>query len=268
MAFAFDLRESLLDRNRRIAIEFAAGESLEAILSKALLAVESAADTRLLTSILLLDEGGRHLWHGAAPSLPKSYCEAIDGTEIGPDVGSCGTAAHFGRAVYVTDVATDPLWKDFRDLALDHGLRACWSTPIRGADGAMLGTFAVYHLEPGGPTVEEIEAIRLITRHVAQAIEWSRGRQDLQSRGGHLKLISTNEPRGAIAPTDAEHGRAFSTHLQSYAEEFERYAAMVESEELAEGLKNVARDCRNLMALVSRWSELEDRQVSGPDTSD
>lgn len=268
MAFAFDLQDSLLDRDRRIAIEFAAGESLEAILSRALLAVESAADTRLLTSILLLDEGGRHLWHGAAPSLPKDYCDAIDGTEIGPDVGSCGTAAFFGRAVYVTDVATDPLWKDFRDLALEHGLRACWSTPIRGANGAMLGTFAVYHPEPGSPTAEEIEAIRLITRHVAQAIEWSRDRQDLQARGGHLKLVSTREPDETLPPTDAEDGRAFSIHLQRYAEQFDRYAAMVESEELAGGLKNVARDCRNLMLLVSRWSELEDRQGSASNGGD
>src|SRR3954449_4826110 len=124
MAFALQLQESLRHRDSQAALELAAGESLEAVLGRLLLAVESAADTQLLTSILLLD--GKRVRHGAAPSLPKSYCEAIDGLEIGPNAGSCGTAAYFGKSVYVTDVVTDPLWQDYRNLALQHGLRACW----------------------------------------------------------------------------------------------------------------------------------------------
>jgi GAF domain-containing protein len=188
MPFAFQLQDNLLLRNSQIAHEFAAGESLETVLGRYLLAVESAADTQLLTSTLLLDEDCKHLWHGAAPSLPKSYCEAIDGMEIGPNAGSCGSAAYLGRAIYVSDIAADPLWNDYRELAAEHGLCACWSTPIRGADGAVIGTFAVYHLTPRGPTPDEIEAIRLITGHVAQAIEWAHDRQDIEPAGiGHLQ---------------------------------------------------------------------------------
>lgn len=170
MSFAARLQSSLQVRERQVVAERAAGHSLEAILDRHLRAVEAAADTDLLTSILLLDRQGRRLLHGAAPSLPKDFCDAIHGVEIGPDVGSCGTAAYSKRAVYVTDIANDPLWRNFRHLALPHGLRACWSTPIEGRSGRLLGTFAIYHLTPRGPTTEELEAVRLITRHVADAI--------------------------------------------------------------------------------------------------
>jgi GAF domain-containing protein len=84
----------------------------------------------MLGSILLLDNTGKRLYHGASPNLPPLYCQAIDGVEIGPQVGSCGTAAFTGKPVLVTDIALDPLWKNFKDLALGYGLRAAWSMPI------------------------------------------------------------------------------------------------------------------------------------------
>ncbi|HVX39363.1 MAG TPA: ATP-binding protein [Gemmatimonadaceae bacterium] len=110
-------------------------------------------------SILLLDSDGTTLRHGAAPSLPTHYCEAIDGLRIGPKVGSCGTAAYTGHTVIVADIATDELWADFRALALPIGLRACWSTPIMGAAGACLGTFAMYYTEPRAPREQDLELI-------------------------------------------------------------------------------------------------------------
>ena len=178
MTFAAALHDSLQDRSTRAPAEFARGEKLGTILDRHLRAVESMADTVLLTSILLLDAEGRRLRHVAAPSLPRAYRDAIDGVEIGPNVGSCGTAVFLGRAIYVTDIATDPLWVDYRDVALLHGLRACWSTPIRDAQGVLLGSFAVYHLTPRGPTRDEVGAIAMITHHVAQAIEWAGALQD------------------------------------------------------------------------------------------
>ena len=179
MAFASELQNSLRNCTARAAFEFAAGQSLEEVLSRHLLAVESTADTAMLTSILLMDADGRRLWHAAAPSLPRSFCEAINGSEIGPAAGSCGTAAFEGRAIYVTDIATDPLWASYRHLALPHGLRACWSTPIHDHEGVLVGTFAIYHPTPRSPTRDEVDAIGMITDHVAQAIQWSRGVQDL-----------------------------------------------------------------------------------------
>jgi GAF domain-containing protein len=174
MSFAAGLRQALDLRQSDLISELRHGDSLEDILSKHLLAVERMSDREILTSVLLLSPDGKHLSHGAAPSLPKSYCEAIDGTEIGPAVGSCGTAAYLGRPVYVTDIARDPLWAAFSELALSHGLRSCWSTPIRHLGGDVLGTFAIYHRSLSGPTRAELNAIEMITDKVAEVITSAR----------------------------------------------------------------------------------------------
>jgi GAF domain-containing protein len=184
MAFALQLKDSLRLREAQVPSEFEQGDALGTILSRYLLAVEAEADSFILTSILLVD--GKKLRHGAAPTLPPAYIEVINGSEYGPCAGSCGTAAYLGRPVYVTDIATDPLWADYKQLALPHGLRACWSTPIFDDSQAVIGTFAIYHLTTRGPTQDEIDAIREITDHVARAISWSRSAQELahpQSEG-------------------------------------------------------------------------------------
>ena len=124
----------------------------------------------MLASILLLDEDGVHVRHGAAPSLPEAYVRAVDGEPIGPQAGSCGTAAYRGEPVIVEDIATDPLWMDYRELALSHGLRACWSTPIFDGQKRVLGTFALYFRVPMRPTKQHRQVIELTTYTVAIAI--------------------------------------------------------------------------------------------------
>jgi GAF domain-containing protein len=170
MAFTSRLAGSLDELDDQLGGEVASGGALENVLERYLVEVEDSADSDIQTSILLLDRDRTHLLHGAAPSLPAAYCEAIHGIAIGPSAGSCGTAAYAGHSIFVTDIATDPLWADFRDLALSHDLRSCWSTPIRAADGDVVGTFAVYHSTPRAPTEDEICAIKDISGHVAGAI--------------------------------------------------------------------------------------------------
>ncbi len=150
------------------------GRTLPRALESLLRVVERVSAGGLLASILLLDESGRHLQHGAAPSLPGFYNEAIDGVEIGPTVGSCGTAAFRRRQVIVEDIETDPLWADYKDLALSAGLRACWSTPIVGVGGRVLGTFAMYYPNPSRPTPSDLALIDVLVRTVAMSIERSR----------------------------------------------------------------------------------------------
>jgi GAF domain-containing protein len=99
-----------------------------------------AHDTGMLCSIFLLDEDGLHLQYGAAPNLPEAYRVATDGVRIGPNVGSCGTAAYLRQPVFVSDIASDPRWVKFRDFALQNGLRAAWSTPMMSHDGKVLGS--------------------------------------------------------------------------------------------------------------------------------
>src|SRR5438045_784321 len=114
MPFAAGLQKSLQFRQTQISAEFTNGENLEQVLSRHLLTVEAMAEGEVITSILLLSADGKRLSHGAAPGLPKSYRDAVDGSEIGPSAGSCGTAAYLGRPIYVSDIVSDPLWADYR----------------------------------------------------------------------------------------------------------------------------------------------------------
>ncbi|MBF9066735.1 SpoIIE family protein phosphatase [Streptacidiphilus sp. NEAU-YB345] len=125
----------------------------------------------VLSSVLLLDESGTRLLHGAAPSLPDFYNEAIDGCEIGPREGSCGTAAYRREMVVVNEIATDPLWTDYRELAGQAGLAACWSSPVMSSTGELLGTFAMYHRTPRPLREEDLDLSIVFTRTAALAIE-------------------------------------------------------------------------------------------------
>src|SRR5450756_374390 len=115
--------------------------------------------TGIFSSVLLLDHDGLHLRHGAAPSLAEAYTKAIDGVRIGPKVGSCGTAVYRREAVIVTDIVTDPLWEDYRELAAAGGYRSCWSTPILSHESAVLGTFAMYSATVRAPTDTETHPV-------------------------------------------------------------------------------------------------------------
>jgi serine phosphatase RsbU (regulator of sigma subunit) len=138
---------------------------------------------KVLSSVLLLDETGTRLLHGAAPSLPDFYSAAIDGCTIGPREGSCGTAAFRREMVVVNDIATDPLWEDYRDLAQRAGLGACWSSPIMSSAGELLGTFAMYHRAPRALREEDLDLSIVFTRTAALAIE--RHRTEVARRQAH-----------------------------------------------------------------------------------
>jgi PAS domain S-box-containing protein len=155
-----------------------AGNQLAVVLEAIALSVEAEAENTLC-SILLLDETGQRLTLGAGPSLSDDYNEAIKGIEIGPDVGSCGTAAFLNQRVIVEDIQADPLWVNFKDLAAEAGLRACWSQPIRGAAGDVLGTFAIYHRHVQAPVDEDIAFIESAAELAAIAILRQREQEEL-----------------------------------------------------------------------------------------
>ncbi len=153
-------------------------QSLEQIL-KTIIELTESHTPDIHGSILLLE--GTKLRHGAAPSLPAAYVELIDGLEIGPQVGSCGSAAYLGERVIVEDVQLDPKWQDFRDLAKQHGFRACWSEPIMDSHNNVLGTFAVYRAEPGAPDKNEIRMTEAMVHVASIAIEQERTKEQLAS---------------------------------------------------------------------------------------
>ena len=157
--------DALLAGQNRVLEMIAQGEPLSRTLTALLRFLESQSPN-MLCSVLLLDDDGVHVRTGAAPSLPEAFNRAIDGQPIGPRAGSCGTAAHRREPVVVEDTAVDPLWEAYRPLALAHGLRAAWSTPIFDASRRVLGTFAIYYHEPGRPPARHQELIDIAT-HVA-----------------------------------------------------------------------------------------------------
>ena len=172
--------EVLLGGENRLLEMIARGDSRARILDAICRLVEELASGSL-SSILLTDPSANRLRHGAAPSLPGSYNEAVDGVAIGPSAGSCGTAAYRAEPVIVTDITTDPLWTDYRDVALAHGLRACWSTPILSSTGKVLGTFAIYYREPRNPTALDHSLIRQIVHLASIAVERKQAEEALEA---------------------------------------------------------------------------------------
>lgn len=265
MPFAAALRKSLQDRCNKAPAEFRRGDSLEDVLNRHLMTVEQMGGDDMFTCILLLSPDGKRLSYGAAPTVPASYCRASESIEIGPYSGSCGAAAYWGRPVYSTDIATDPVWRESRDLALRHGFRSCWSTPIRNSRGSIIGTFAILHRHVGKPMREEIEAIELITGHVADAIMWSRGERAFEtvsdrSQRPLLRLVSDQE----VVPEPASRLLVLVEKLEAKAADLDRHADRSESEVAARELRGAAQLSRDLAANIRCQIRLIESGRSAP----
>lgn len=162
--------DSLMARESQFLESILTSTSHDGGLTNLVESIESLSDG-MVCAILLVDEDGLRLRSGAAVSLPDEYVQAVDGLEIGPNAGCCGTAAFLNQSVIVSDIATDPLWSNFRDLALTHGLRACWSVPIRSSSREVLGTFAMYFGERRSPDAYHEKLIERAAQLAAIAIE-------------------------------------------------------------------------------------------------
>ena len=163
------------------------GLPLKTVLEKIALGVE-AIIPGAMASVLLMDSDGVHLRHGTGPSLPAAYNQAIDGVAIGPNVGSCGTAAYRREAVIADDIAIDPLWNDYRELAREHSLSACWSIPVLDALGTVLATFAIYYREPRSPKIEDLIVANRMAQIVGIAVE--RDQKDVALRSSETRFRS------------------------------------------------------------------------------
>ena len=187
----------------KILQRLAANAPLKEILERLVLLIEGQSPG-MLCSVLLLSEDGDHIRHGAAPSLPADYVAAIDGAPIGPKHGSCGTAMYRGEPVIATDIFTDPLWEDYKDLAAAAGLRACWSTPILSGRGKVLGSFAMYYREPRTPTGDEAGLTEVATRIAGLAIEHHAAKEIMARTQAELAQASYAASRGKAAASIAD----------------------------------------------------------------
>ena len=187
--------EELLAIQTRVLEMVTIGAPLPDTLDTLARAIEAQAPG-MLASILLLEADGIHVRHGAAPSLPEAFIRAVDGQPIGERAGSCGTAAWRSEQGIVEDITIDPLWTDYRDLAAAHGLRACWSTPITGADKRVLGTFALYYGTPALPSGYHQNLIAMTTHCASIAITSDRERAALRDSEAYNRMLFNQSPIG------------------------------------------------------------------------
>ena len=160
----------LLDGYNKILEMLTAGHPFQKVLDGLVFLVEQQSE-EMICSMQLLDKTGQKLLTGSAPHLPEIYSEAINGIGIGAKVGSCGTSAFTGKVVIVKDIASDPLWEDYKKIALSFDLKACWSSPIKNSKGKVVGTFAAYYKTIREPSKEELELMNSASHIAGIAIE-------------------------------------------------------------------------------------------------
>jgi PAS domain S-box-containing protein len=176
-----------IEEERQVLQLVANGASLTQVLDALTAAVERMAPN-CFCSVLLLDEEGTHLRTGSGGSLPAGYMKMVDGLPIGPDVGSCGSAAFRNQTIVVHDIATDYRWAVAKDLPLSFGLHACWSVPVRDSNQRVLGTFAMYHQRPASPHARELEVVEAGAHLAGNAIERLTAERKLKENAERLRL--------------------------------------------------------------------------------
>jgi diguanylate cyclase (GGDEF)-like protein/PAS domain S-box-containing protein len=198
-----DLAEEVLASERGVLRLITRNTPLPELLDEVCRRAEALLGEGASCSILLLDPDGVHARVGGAPSLPPQFSAAINGVAIGPRVGSCGTAMYERRLVIVEDIETDPLWADYRHLALPLGLRACWSVPFENDAGTVLGAFAVYYPTSRRPSAEAEAILRDIGSSVGLAVHQDVMAQRLAHSEEHHRLVVDHLSEGIVVQSRA-----------------------------------------------------------------
>lgn len=190
---AVNIPAALLEAQRSVLEMIIQNQPLPDVLASLCRIVESQALRPVRAAILLTSPDGKRLTTGAAPGLPASYSQAIDGIEIARNVGTCAAAAARREVVVTPDIAVDPAWSPLRNLPLALGLKAAWSMPIVSATGAVLGTFGTYFLHKRKPTQQEQVLVEVLARTAALAIERGRAHDALRaSESLHRAIVEAS----------------------------------------------------------------------------
>src|SRR5258708_55720 len=264
--------EALRDGESRILEMIARDAPLEEILEKLVRVVE-AQFAGLLCSVLLLDEDGQHVRHGAAPNLPKAYSEAIDGLRIGPKAGSCGTAMYRREPVVVTDILEDPLWESFLDLPQSYGFLACWSIPILTHSAEALGSFAMYYGEPRSPGPGETRALEMATHLAGIAIERKLAheeRERLRQAQADLARINRVTTMGELTASLAHEVNQPIAAASTNANTCVRWLAgdTPNIEEARAAAMRIVKDGKRAAEIISRIRQLFKKGTSGRELVD
>ena len=223
----------VIEEERRVLELIAKGYSLKEVLNALTQAIERMAIDCYCT-VLLLDEEGKRLWEGSGGSLPPEYMQGVNGLEIGPEVGACGSAAYSNQTTIIEDIANDHRFGPAKDFILSFGLRACWSVPIRDSNHKVLGTFAMYHRKPAKPYDRDLRLVEAGAHLAGNAIERLRAEEKLRENAQRIALAEKAAGFG-IWQTD------IVTGIVSFSEGFASLA----------GLTN-----KPLRMTLAEWSEM------------
>jgi len=235
------------DCERRALEMLAAGSPLAAILAEIVHGIEHVSATTI-ASILLVDDTGQRVRHGAAPGLPEAFNRAIDGQPIGPAAGACGTAMYQREPVFAADIEHDPLWDAYRDLARAHGLRACWSHPIIGNDGRVLGSFALYRRTVGLPDEPTRELMKRAAHVVGIVLERRALDEQLRALAGRIEAAREDERTTIARDIHDQLGQALTALKLDIGWLHRR----IEAPELGSKLEDMGRSADELIRSVRR----------------
>jgi PAS domain S-box-containing protein len=191
--------QDALANEKRVLEKIASGAPLATVLDVLVRGVEVQSCDGMICTVLVFDEEAQCLRHGAAPSMPAEYNRTVDGIRIGPHAGSCGSAAYKREPVFATDIASDPHWADYIELAAKFGLGSCCSTPVFSSDGILLGTVAMYYGRPHEPSAHDRELIRMATHLAGIVIERARAVEQL-----HVARVAAEQRAQEIEERDLE----------------------------------------------------------------
>jgi PAS domain S-box-containing protein len=199
------LADGLRDGKNRLLEMIARAAPLREILDRLMLLIESQSEDVMCT-VMLLAPDGLTVQVGAGPSMPQEYLASLEGLQVGPAAGSCGTAIHTRQTVVVADIMNDPLWAGYREAAARYGLRACWSMPIMLDQDTVLGSFAMYYRQVRTPSPEDLTLIGTATHIAGIAIVRTRREEELRRHREHLEeLVAARTAELLQAKEEAEH---------------------------------------------------------------
>lgn len=245
-------RESMATQKAALELTMRGGSTIE-VLEILTVMVEQHAGHGVKVSAMLVSEDGKYLVTGAAPSLPPEFNEATKRIPIGPHAGSCGAAAHYGKPISVSDISTDPLWRDSAQVAIAHGLRACWSTPIFSSQGKVLGTFALYYPRMQNPRPLEQHLLEVVTRTAALIIERRAVLDELQRAKEEAE--NANESKTRFLANMSHEIRTPLAAILGFTDLLESKAAQWDLESASQ-LKRVSRNATQLGRLIDDLLDL------------
>jgi PAS domain S-box-containing protein len=247
------LTQRLAVGERRALEMLASGVALRDVLDLIARTIEEL-DAGSIVQIVIVDETGTRVRAFAGPSVPEAYARAIDGAPIGPARGSCGTAIYRRERVIVDDIANDPLWAEYRQVALEYGLRACWSSPLVGSDRRVLGSFAVYYKEPRGPTAQALDLVSRASHIAGIAIERRQLDDRMRALTERIEAIREDERTQIAREVHDELGQALTALKMDIAWVQRRINTGQANGSVVEKLGEMARSSDAIIQAVRRIS--------------